>query len=62
MLKKVNDDSEVIIIGAGAAGLLAAREISKMNRVIILEARNRLGGRIFTTTPEGFSIPYRSRR
>jgi len=56
-VKKVNDDSEVIIIGAGAAGLLAAREISKMKSVTILEARNRLGGRIFTTTPEGFSIP-----
>lgn len=40
---------DVIIIGAGAAGLAAARDLShKGLRLTILEARDRLGGRIFT--------------
>ena len=42
-------DSDVIIIGAGAAGLAAARELSAAQlNVIILEARDRIGGRIHT--------------
>jgi monoamine oxidase len=40
---------DVAIIGAGAAGLGAAHALSKTGlRVIVLEARNRLGGRAFT--------------
>jgi monoamine oxidase len=40
---------DVLIIGAGAAGLAACREIqSNRLNVAILEARNRLGGRILT--------------
>jgi len=36
---------EIIIVGAGAAGLMAARELGKARKkVIILEARNRIGG------------------
>jgi monoamine oxidase len=39
----------IIIIGAGAAGLMAAMELSLGGRaVIVLEARERLGGRIHT--------------
>ena len=42
-------DTGVIIIGAGAAGLMAARELSKSGiQITILEARNRTGGRIHT--------------
>lgn len=38
----------VIIIGAGAAGLAAARELaSRKHKVTILEARDRFGGRIW---------------
>jgi monoamine oxidase len=41
--------TDVIIIGAGAAGLMAAHELSKAGKsVTILEARNRTGGRINT--------------
>ena len=41
--------TDVIIIGAGAAGLAAARLLSRQGvKVTILEARHRLGGRIFT--------------
>jgi len=42
-------DADVIVIGAGAAGLAAARELSAAQRkVIVLEARERIGGRINT--------------
>jgi monoamine oxidase len=38
-----------IIVGAGAAGLMAARKLSsKQKKVIILEANKRIGGRICT--------------
>jgi monoamine oxidase len=41
------EKAEVIIIGAGAAGLMAALELSKAGKkIIVLEARDRLGGRI----------------
>ncbi len=41
--------SDIIIIGAGAAGLMAAKELSgKGKKVTVLEARNRPGGRIDT--------------
>ncbi|HVO76100.1 MAG TPA: NAD(P)/FAD-dependent oxidoreductase [Ignavibacteriaceae bacterium] len=50
------NDSEVIIIGGGASGLIAARELSKnKKKVMLLEGRERLGGRIHTFTPQGFS-------
>lgn len=40
---------DTIVIGAGAAGLAAARTLSGAGkRVLILEARARIGGRIFT--------------
>ncbi|RDC65181.1 flavin monoamine oxidase family protein [Adhaeribacter pallidiroseus] len=49
---------DVLIIGAGAAGLMAARELTKQGlQVTVLEARNRLGGRVYTQQPDNFSIP-----
>src|SRR4051794_24522119 len=40
---------DVIIIGAGTAGLTAARKLARKGlNVCILEARDRLGGRIYT--------------
>jgi monoamine oxidase len=49
---------DVIIIGAGASGLMAANEISTARRSIcILEARNRIGGRIQTLTDERVDYP-----
>jgi monoamine oxidase len=49
--------TDVIIIGAGAAGLTAADVLTQNgNSVLIVEARGRVGGRIFTTRPDRFSI------
>jgi len=44
---------EIIIIGAGAAGLIAARELSGQYKVTILEARSTIGGRINTIYRDG---------
>ncbi len=49
------DKADVIIIGGGASGLAAGKEIAKAGKkVYVLEARNRLGGRIYTLTVPGF--------
>lgn len=45
----VAGDPEIIVIGAGASGLAAARFlVQKGKKVLVLEARNRIGGRIWT--------------
>ena len=49
---------DVIVIGAGAAGLAAADELSRKGaRVLILEARDRIGGRCWTRRIPGLTIP-----
>jgi monoamine oxidase len=48
----------IIIIGAGAAGLSAAKALGRTGReVVVLEARDRIGGRIFTTREGNFTVP-----
>lgn len=50
--------SEIIIIGAGASGLMAAKTLGIAGKKIrVLEARNRIGGRIYTAQLPGFSFP-----
>lgn len=49
--------TEVVVIGAGAAGLAAADELARAGRdVLVLEARERVGGRCFTRRMPGLAI------
>jgi monoamine oxidase len=49
--------ADAIVVGAGASGLAAARELSRRGKkIILLEARNRIGGRIHTVKGEGFDV------
>jgi monoamine oxidase len=51
-------DADVIVIGGGAAGLAAARAlVAGGARVVLLEARARLGGRILTVRDDRLPIP-----
>jgi monoamine oxidase len=48
---------DVIVIGAGAAGLAAAAELGRAGLpVLLVEARSRIGGRIFTKRDPGTGI------
>src|SRR6266404_3950662 len=48
----------IVIIGAGAAGLMAARELGRAGRkVTVLEARDRCGGRIHPLPAAEFGYP-----
>ncbi len=49
---------DVAIIGAGAAGLAAAAELAKRGySICVLEARDRIGGRIFTRHEPDVPVP-----
>lgn len=51
-------DADIVIIGAGAAGLMAARRLLKnKKKVVVLEGRDRAGGRINTIGLTGFTKP-----
>ena len=52
-----NDDLDVIVIGAGVAGLSTARDlVDAGKRVVVVEARDRIGGRMWTDRSET-SVP-----
>ncbi|MEV8273069.1 NAD(P)/FAD-dependent oxidoreductase [Microbacterium sp. NPDC077184] len=53
---EVRDAYDVAVVGAGFAGLIAARELTRAGkRVVVLEARDRIGGR--TWLAERFGMP-----
>ena len=50
-------DADVVVIGAGFAGLVAARELGRAGfDVIVLEARDRVGGRTWTDRRLGHDL------
>lgn len=50
--------ADIVVIGAGAAGLAAADELTRAGRaVLVLEARERVGGRCWTRRIAGVDIP-----
>jgi monoamine oxidase len=53
-----NDFWDIVIIGAGVAGLAAAAELARSGRsILILEARDRIGGRAWTRHEPELSAP-----
>ena len=51
-------EADIVVIGAGAAGIAAARRIMAANRkVIVIEATGQIGGRCLTDTAT-FDVPF----
>jgi len=51
-------DPDILVLGAGAAGLAAAAELARAGaRVLVLEARERIGGRCWTRHLPGVGVP-----
>jgi monoamine oxidase len=45
----MSETADIVVIGAGIAGLITARELTRHgHRVVVLEARDRIGGRTWT--------------
>jgi monoamine oxidase len=50
--------ADVVVLGAGIAGLAAAERLGAAGRrVVVLEARDRIGGRIHTVDDPGLNLP-----
>ena len=48
-MSSTSSKTDVVVIGAGAAGLAAARRLDEQGvDVVVLEARERIGGRVLT--------------
>jgi monoamine oxidase len=51
-------DTDIIVVGAGAAGLAAARALAETSaRTIVLEARDRTGGRVLSRSLASLEVP-----
>lgn len=54
----MENKAEILIIGAGASGLMAAYELARAGKkVIVVEARDRIGGRISPLDEKRFGYP-----
>ena len=57
-MKSQAEMADIVVIGGGIAGLAAAHDVAGgRRRVVLLEGRDRLGGRIFTQRPAGWPAP-----
>ncbi|MDB4899742.1 MAG: amine oxidase, partial [Gemmatimonadetes bacterium] len=57
-MKQTRRRTDVVVIGAGVAGLAAARQLHDEGvRVVVLEARDRIGGRILTARHRASAMP-----
>ncbi len=53
----MSEEHEVVVVGAGLAGLVCARELARAGReVVVLEASDGVGGRIRTDRVDGFRL------
>ena len=57
-MKSLPSEVDIAVIGAGAAGIGAARRLREAGTVsiVVLEARERVGGRVHTIAPAGFPL------
>ena len=57
MMEEVRRDVDVVVVGAGVTGLAAATRLSRAGlSVLVLEARDRVGGRLLTDTIDGLRV------
>ncbi len=52
------NNSDIIIIGAGYAGVSAGKKLNEANKeFLILESRDRIGGRVYTSkSSKGYKV------
>ena len=57
MASQPSQTADAVIIGAGLAGLACAQQLIAAGRkVVVLEARQRIGGRIWSEQRQGYAI------
>ncbi|MGW7137513.1 FAD-dependent oxidoreductase [Streptomyces xanthophaeus] len=58
-MSKAESRPDVVIIGGGFAGVTAARELTmRGRRAVLVESRDRLGGRTYTKDHDGHAMEF----